>query len=179
MIFRSPISLQFVHSHTEFANLEQLTKVTLQHYANATQFHREWYKAWHKLGTVYYNLVMTERQLMFGAPEIGALFPALSPPQQQQTHAALPPEHGLAAPFLDQQELIPPGRQFMDPPVLPPLAALAPCPAPPAGPLGVSDPKSPMAMPQNPQLITSYASKAIQCFLKAILLAEGMQLFGI
>lgn len=53
------------------SNLEQITKMTLQHYANATAFDSNWYKSWHRLGTMYYNFVMTERQLVFGSVSTG------------------------------------------------------------------------------------------------------------
>ncbi|CAD5209675.1 unnamed protein product [Bursaphelenchus xylophilus] len=132
---RTEITVQYSHSQAEINNFEQSTKITLQHYMNATHFYPSWYKAWHKLGTVYYNLVMTERQLMFGSPD-GSMYTR---------------RDGVCDDYPELEQSTKPYR-------------------------GSSSPIDHKSILQNPQMITSYALKAVQCFLKAIQLAEGSRL---
>ncbi|CAD5206660.1 unnamed protein product [Bursaphelenchus okinawaensis] len=129
---RLDIPSPYSHNPVDVTSFEKSTKTTLDHYLNATQFCPNWYKAWHKLGTIYYNLVMTERQLMFGSPD--------------SLHVS---KDGSLDEF---------------------------SPASTTAPRGSTSPVDRRVLLQNPQAVTSYALKAVQCFLKAIQLAEGSRL---
>ncbi|KAI6224301.1 Serine/threonine-protein kinase TOR [Aphelenchoides fujianensis] len=151
----------------ETSTFDQFTQVTLQHYSHATSFDENWYKAWHKLGTVYYNLVMGDRQAMFGEQPAGA-----HDYEQAESGAGgyeateqpppLPGGIGIAAPHhLQQQQQFPIGIQPH-----PQLAHSQQY-------QHYQQQQLYKHQQQQIQLRIGNAQKAIRCFLRAIQLGEG------
>uniref|UniRef100_A0A915E5G1 Serine/threonine-protein kinase TOR n=1 Tax=Ditylenchus dipsaci TaxID=166011 RepID=A0A915E5G1_9BILA len=174
---------------SNFSSMEQSTQIVLNYYKHATTFDPHWYKAWHRLATTYYNLVMADRQSQPDPPtrppsavqpgvvgveavEVAGAFPPLGLPP----HIPLPPvevnEYGVpAAIYLQQQHLLEQQRLEIDEAMRHGMAMQTNTTRSSAS----NSPQSPMRSQQQ-QLLTLYAVNAVRCFFKAIQLAEGSRL---
>uniref|UniRef100_A0A914I1V5 Serine/threonine-protein kinase TOR n=1 Tax=Globodera rostochiensis TaxID=31243 RepID=A0A914I1V5_GLORO len=145
---QQPMALMPSPTGTYFAGMDQscAKKSILQYYINATNYDPNWYKAWHRLATTYYNMVMADRQQRSATISPTTVLTAM--PAQQTTNAEL---------FTSTAVPYPP--QGIPPATLPPQQ--------------ISPVQSPL---KNHQLITIYALNAVRCFFKTIQLAEGSRL---
>ncbi|KAI6231501.1 Serine/threonine-protein kinase TOR [Aphelenchoides besseyi] len=144
------------YNPTDMPSYDKFTQVTLQHYTHATNFDENWYKAWHKLGTVYYNLVMLDRQPIYGGEQSSGQ----EYDQSTENHEAMPEQQpmtqggiGIAYPHQYQQQTQHSQRyqQYQQQQMYKQQQQIA-------------------------QLRTTYAQHAIRCFLRAIQLGEGSRL---
>jgi hypothetical protein len=121
-------------------------KLTLQYYINSTNFDPNWYKAWRRLATTYYNLVMSDRPIIKGSLVVPA-----SPDGV--------PVQSIPNPLMTQQKLMYNHSAHHTQPQIP-MSLISPL-------------QSPLKPFQQQQIHCLYAVQAIRCFFKAIQLAEG------
>ncbi|KAL3123620.1 hypothetical protein niasHT_002511 [Heterodera trifolii] len=139
---------------TYFTGMDQsgAKKLILQCYINATNFDPNWYKAWHRLATTYYNMIMADRQ---------------------QRSIAISPANAVLAASANQSTAMG-AEQLFTSANMPSLYTTAQGIAPPTmPPQQISPIQSPF---KSHQLITVYALNAVRCFFKTIQLAEGSRL---
>ncbi|KAL3082736.1 hypothetical protein niasHS_010538 [Heterodera schachtii] len=138
---------------TYFTGMDQsgAKKLILQCYINATNFDPNWYKAWHRLATTYYNMIMADRQ---------------------QRSIAISPASAVLAASASQSTAMGAEQLFTSAnmPTLYTSQGIAPPTMPPQQ---ISPIQSPL---KSHQLITVYALNAVRCFFKTIQLAEGSRL---
>jgi FKBP12-rapamycin complex-associated protein len=163
-----------------FGNIEQNTKTILQYYHNATTFDASWYKAWHKLATTYYNLIMTDRNLSLSP------VPSRPPSLPNASLDGISSVESLNAMILPPLGMPPPVSPLPPPTIIEggyvlPMGlvhggAQSGRPSPTPSPNSVMPPQQSPAKFQPQSMVSLYATHAIRCFLRAIQLAEGSRL---
>ncbi|KAI1717889.1 FAT domain-containing protein [Ditylenchus destructor] len=191
---RSPHAYMTVN----YASMEQSIQAVLRYYQNATTFDPNWYKAWHRLATTFYNLVMADKHLEHsrppsavpvhatsemagdyaGAAAMGVTLPPLGVPPAAAQMTTVDTGAAEFGHGIHPQQQLHTGETQRPLPALDVDEAIRHGIAATATVVGhITPSNSPsQTVRTQQQLTTYYVVNAVKCFFKAIQLAEGSRL---